>query len=184
MHQRPWESARPVSQLAILAAPVESVKSVEAVEAVESRDAATQELRSARVEIRRLRPDEWREWAGVISADGVEAIPADVTRSLAKDLLATRNVHVLIAQAGHQVIGTGTLHVHGKVGLLRAGVVLPDWRGRGVQRALIAARMSWAAELGCDHVTSQAAPESVSERNLTLAGLERLLLRDVYRFDP
>jgi|GEM_PF-335954 len=184
MHQRPWESARPVSQLAIMAAPVEPVEPVGSVGSVTRRDAAAEGSRSAGVEIRRLRPDEWREWAGVISADGVEAIPADVTRSLAKDLLATRNVHVLIARAGDQVIGTGTLHVHGKVGLLRAGVVLPDWRGRGVQRALIAARMSWAAELGCDHVTSQAAPESVSERNLTLAGLERLLLRDVYRFDP
>lgn len=178
MHQRPWESARPESQLAIMAAPVESVESVE------SREAAGEEGRSAGVEIRRLRPDEWREWAGVIAADGVEAIPPHVTRSLAKDLLATRNVHVLIARAGDQVIGTGTLHVHGRVGLLRAGVVLPDWRGRGVQRALITARMRLAAELGCDHVTSQAAPDSISERNLTLAGLERLLLRDVYRFDP
>lgn len=181
MHQRPWDSARPKSQLAIMAAPVESVESVEADL---TREAAAEELRRTGSEIRRLHPDEWREWAAVVSADGVEAIPADATRSLAPHLLATRNVHVLVAQAGDQVIGSGTLHVHGKVGLLRAGVVLPDWRGRGVQRALIAARMRLAAELGCDHVTSQAAPDSISERNLSRAGLERLLIRDVYRFDP
>ncbi|MDQ3553623.1 MAG: GNAT family N-acetyltransferase [Chloroflexota bacterium] len=178
MHQRPWQSARPESQLAIMAAPLESSESIE------TREAAAEDLRPTGVEIRRLHPDEWRAWAGVVSADGVAAIPADTTRSLAPHLLATRNVHVLVAQAGDQVIGTGTLHLHGKVGLLRAGVVLPDWRGRGVQRALIAARMRLAAELGCDHVTSQAPPDSISERNLTRAGMERLLIRDVYRFDP
>ncbi len=78
----------------------------------------------------------------------------------------------------------GTLHVHGKVGLLRSGVVLPEWRGRGIQRALIAARARLAAQVGCDTVTSQAAPDTVSARNLQRMGLATVAIRDVYRLDP
>jgi len=172
MHQRPWEGAEAEYRLAIMAAPADSVAPQDA--------AAGMPL--AGIEIRRLRPDEWQHWAAVVSADGVEAIPGAVAR--APHLLATRNVHVLAARAGDQVVAVGMLHIHGKVGLLRGGVVLPEWRGRGIQRALIAARAGLARELGCDTISSHAAPGSVSERNLLRMGLEQLTIRDVYRFDP
>lgn len=175
MHQPPWPDAEPDYRLAIMAAPVESI--------VAEGTGATLD-QSAGQEIVPLRPDEWECWADVVSADWVGAIPADITRSLAPLLLATRNVHVLAARAGDQVVAVGTLHVHGKVGLLRSGVILPEWRGRGIQRALIAARARLAAELGCDWVTSQAVPDSISQRNLSRSGMESLLVRDVYRFDP
>ncbi len=172
MHERPWEGAEAEYRQAIMAAPADSVGQQDA--------AAGMPL--AGIEIRRLRPDEWQHWAAVVSADVVEAIPGAVARG--PHLLATRNVHVLAAWSGEQVIGVGTLHIHGKVGLLRGGVVLPGWRGLGIQRALIAARAGLARELGCDTISSQAAPESVSERNLLRMGLEQLTIRDVYRFDP
>jgi len=56
-------------------------------------------------------------------------------------------------------------------------------RRRGLQRALIAARARLAGELGCDLLTSQAPPDSTSERNLVrmgfgrIAGAQRLPLR-------
>lgn len=171
MHERPWEGAEAEYRLAIMAAPADSVG---------PQDPAADPL--AGIEIRRLRPDEWQHWAAVVSAEGVHAIPGAVAR--APHLLATRNVNVVAARAGDRVVAVGMLHIHGKVGLLRGGVVLPEWRGRGIQRALIAARARLAQELGCDTVSSQAAPESVSERNLLRMGLEQLTIRDVYRFDP
>lgn len=176
MHEPPWPGARPDFQLAILSAPVESRASDTGSRGDGSLPAG--------LAIGALRPDEWPAWSAVVSADGAGRIPADVTGSLAAHLLATRDVHVLAARAEDRVVGVGTLHVHGKVGLLRCGVVLAEWRGRGIQRALIAARIRLAAELGCDQVTSQARPDSVSERDLGRLGLRRLVVRDVYRFDP
>ncbi len=171
MHERPWEGAEAEYRLAIMAAPADSVG---------PQDPAADPL--AGIEIRRLRPDEWQHWAAVVSADGVQAIPGAVAR--APHLLATRNVNVLAAQAGDRVVAVGMLHIYGKVGLLRGGVVLPEWRGRGIQRALIAARARLAQELGCDTVSSQAAPDTVSARNLARMGLATVAVRDVYRFDP
>jgi MOSC domain-containing protein YiiM/GNAT superfamily N-acetyltransferase len=134
--------------------------------------------------IRRLPAEEWRTWAGVMVAtmttggDG----PVGVTDP-APHLLATRGVHVLVAEEGGVAVGAGTLHTHKRVGLLRAGMVVPSARGRGVQRALICARARLAEELGCDLVTSQAEPGSASERNLQRMGFERVWVRPVYRFD-
>lgn len=135
--------------------------------------------------IRRLGSEEWRTWAGVIVATmrSEDEVPFGLTDP-APHLLATRGVHVVVAEEGGVAVGTGTLHIHKRVGLLRAGMVVPSARGRGVQRALIAARARLAEELGCDLVTSQAAPGSASERNLQRMGFERLWVRPVYRFDP
>jgi N-acetylglutamate synthase-like GNAT family acetyltransferase len=92
-------------------------------------------------------------------------------------------VHALVAhdEAG-RALAVGSLHLHGRVGLLRAGVVRPQERGRGLQRALIAARAALARELGCDMLTAFAAPDGLSERNLLQVGFERLAIRDVYEY--
>jgi MOSC domain-containing protein YiiM/N-acetylglutamate synthase-like GNAT family acetyltransferase len=90
----------------------------------------------------------------------------------------------LIAEDGGRAIATASLQVHHHVGFLRGMHVVPDARGRGLQRALIATRARLAVELGCDLVASTAEPDSISETNLAAMGLERVGIRDVYRFDP
>lgn len=177
MHQRPWRDAAPDFMLGLMAASVATLADRET-------PGGGPAEAPAGMEVAPLRPDEWEDWVGVVSADGGYAVPVDVIRTLAPHLLATRNVHVVAAQVEGRVVGTGTLDVHGKVGLLRAGVVLPDWRGKGIQSALIASRVRLATDLGCDTVTSLATPGSTSERNLARLGLERIAVRDVYRFDP
>jgi hypothetical protein len=49
---------------------------------------------------------------------------------------------------------------------------------------MIWARALLAREAGCDMVSAQAAPGTVSARNLMSLGLEQLVTRDVYRFPP
>jgi GNAT superfamily N-acetyltransferase len=56
------------------------------------------------------------------------------------------------------------------VALLSADGVVPLYRGRGLQLALIHARMAWAAEHGADVVTSSTEPATASQRNYEKAG--------------
>ncbi len=137
------------------------------------------------VTIRALRPDEWAEWADIcVRALALDAVGARPWLDPAEHLLASRGVHVVIAEEGGVAVGVGSLHVHKRAALLRSGMVVPQARDRGVQRALIAARARLAAQLGCDVITSQAPLDGFSERNLAAMGFARVWERPGYRFDP
>ncbi|WP_437296710.1 N-acetyltransferase [Sorangium sp. So ce426] len=69
------------------------------------------------------------------------------------------------------VAGVGAVYVHERVALLFAGGTLAAHRGRGVQRALIDARLPYARDAGCDLAYSVAEAGSTSQRNLERAGL-------------
>ncbi|HEY4948996.1 MAG TPA: GNAT family N-acetyltransferase [Candidatus Acidoferrales bacterium] len=58
---------------------------------------------------------------------------------------------------------------HGVCGLFGAST-LPAFRRRGVQSALLATRLAWAREKGCDLAVSIAQPGSVSHRNIERSG--------------
>jgi ribosomal protein S18 acetylase RimI-like enzyme len=77
------------------------------------------------------------------------------------------------------------LFTHRKVGVLTSASVVPDARGRGIQRGLIAARSQRAIELGCDLLVIEAAADNVASiRNAERLGFAELSRRSVYRFDP
>jgi GNAT superfamily N-acetyltransferase len=75
------------------------------------------------------------------------------------------------------------LHTHHRVGWLRAGTVLPEYRGRGIQGALITARVRRARELGCELVGASANQGGSSARNVRRAGMEEVAVRHRYRID-
>jgi GNAT superfamily N-acetyltransferase len=54
-----------------------------------------------------------------------------------------------LAYDGGQPVATGALYLHGKVGWLGFGSTVPDYRKRGIHRAMMAKRMVDAADLGC-----------------------------------
>lgn len=181
MESIPWPAAEPDFEMAILSADVtegddDALARESDGEAIIDGDGA--------VTGRRLDPTEWKTWVEVMEAVATETDPHPVPTDPAPHLMAARDVHVVVAEEEGTPIGAGTLHVHKHVGLLRAGMVVPRARGRGIQRALIDARITLARELGCTLICSQAVPDTVSERNLRRSGLERLWVRPVYRFDP
>jgi GNAT superfamily N-acetyltransferase len=75
--------------------------------------------------------------------------------------------------------GGGAMHVLDGVAHLFAGSTLPAYRGRGVQTALIRARLAYARELGCDLVFSEAEPGSGSQRNLEREGFVSVYTQSV-----
>jgi MOSC domain-containing protein YiiM/GNAT superfamily N-acetyltransferase len=100
------------------------------------------------------------------------------------NLAAAAGLTGFVALEGGRVVGTGTLVTRKRVGSLVMGYVAPEARGRGIQRALIAARAAAALANDCDLVASEAVADSVSERNLQQLGFQRLRVASVWRFDP
>lgn len=67
--------------------------------------------------------------------------------------------------------GMATLYVADGVGCLESACTLPQFRGRGVQTALIRQRLADAAGAGCDLVVSQTGSGTVSQHNMERCGL-------------
>lgn len=105
-------------------------------------------------------------------------------RSLLAHLLDERDVHPFLASHDDAPIGVGLLFVRRKAGWLGGAFVVPGGRGRGAQRALIAARIELARELGCEVIGSSAERGSISARNLVAAGLPRIDDHPFYRYEP
>jgi MOSC domain-containing protein YiiM/GNAT superfamily N-acetyltransferase len=119
------------------------------------------------------------ENAGGVTVPGLNPWP-DVYRRMA----ATRRRRLFIAEINGEPVGNGSLHISAKTGWLRGALVSPQARGRGIQRALIAARIRAALEAGCDLVGASAEPGEVSARNLERMGLRKLGSRSSYHYMP
>jgi MOSC domain-containing protein YiiM/GNAT superfamily N-acetyltransferase len=170
----PWPRAVPERRLTVVAAALESV----------DRSAMVEGIR-----VRRLARAEAATWADVlVAASALEGDVADAWRDLAVPVAAGAHTSLFVAETagpnGGRAVGAASLHTHRRIGYLRATAVLPEERGRGIQRALIAARAAAAAELGCDLVAASAIAASPSERNLLRSGLRRLTEYGQYRLDP
>jgi N-acetylglutamate synthase-like GNAT family acetyltransferase len=100
------------------------------------------------------------------------------------ELARTRSRTIFIAEIDGVVVGSASLHVSGKTAWMRGAVVAQRARGRGIQRAFIAARARAAEEFGCNLVGASAEPELVSARNLEQSGMRRLGMRSNYIYDP
>jgi len=75
-----------------------------------------------------------------------------------------------IAWHGTDPVAGGTMGLAGDVAALSGAAVLPAFRGRGLQRALIEARLAAAREGGARLAVSATVPASASAENLVRAG--------------
>jgi MOSC domain-containing protein YiiM/GNAT superfamily N-acetyltransferase len=137
------------------------------------------------VTVRELRRDEVGPWGSIIAAAAglPEPVPA-AWRALEAPLAEAAHHHRFVAELDGRSVGAASLHVHRRTGWLRAATVLPEARGRGIQRALVAARLQHAARLGCDLAGSLAESGSVSAANLERLEFEALAVRRRYRVEP
>lgn len=86
-------------------------------------------------------------------------------------LIAAREQSVcFLAELDGQAGAAGVLFVHEDVALFGGAATVPEMRRRGLQAALLRARMSYAAEHGCDLAMMVAEAGSQSQRNAERAG--------------
>ena len=85
--------------------------------------------------------------------------------------------------AGGDICATSSLRVWNGVGLLFGDSTRRDWRGLGLQSAMISARLQHAAALGCDLAVAEVAERSGSARNYERAGFRPLYRRITLALD-
>jgi ribosomal protein S18 acetylase RimI-like enzyme len=93
------------------------------------------------------------------------------------------NWHLYMTFDGDLPAGTGALYIHGGTGYLDFAATHPDFRRRGAQSAVLAARLNHAFNAGCTSVvtmTGEAVPgeEQHSYRNIERSGFVAAYLRE------
>jgi MOSC domain-containing protein YiiM/ribosomal protein S18 acetylase RimI-like enzyme len=131
--------------------------------------------------VRELRRDDVGPWASVVVESS--EMSAEVGRAwvvLEENLARAAHHHRFVAEIDGRPVAAGSVHTHHGVGWLRAGSVLPEFRGRGLQRALIAARADHARRAGCDLVGASTVEDGASARNVERLGFRRVGTRRSY----
>ena len=101
------------------------------------------------------------------------------------DKLATHpHRTVLLAEMDGEPVAAASVHFSGRTGWLRAASVIPSARGRGIQRALISARVQLAMERGCDLIGAWAEPDGPSAHNIGRMGMRGIGTRNHYLYVP
>ncbi|WP_053219301.1 GNAT family N-acetyltransferase [Virgibacillus senegalensis] len=77
-----------------------------------------------------------------------------------------------LATIGGVPAGIGVVYIKGAVAVLAAAATLPEFRGKGVHRALIDKRAEAAKSRNCRFLVGQAAYGSASMRNMERAGMK------------
>ena len=99
--------------------------------------------------------------------------PAELTTHRAALAESPRRVHLFLARAGGELVGTAGLVLRGAYGYLTAAQVLGEARGRGAYRALVASRLSFLAARGIEYAVTHAR-EATSAPILEHLGFETL----------
>jgi ribosomal protein S18 acetylase RimI-like enzyme len=128
--------------------------------------------------------DDTRRWADLfIEAFEVDGAAADAWRRFNPLLVRVRGYHQLIASLDGRDVAVAASYTRRRVVWLGGGAVLPEARGRGIQRALIVERIRRGVEAGAHRAFATADIGSVSGANLEALGLRHIWTRGSYRFD-
>jgi MOSC domain-containing protein YiiM/GNAT superfamily N-acetyltransferase len=137
------------------------------------------------LEIRSIDSDEARLWAArLIDWSPIDELNARAWMDLATHLAAAPGMTLLVASVDGVPAAVSGLFTRIRVGVLRHTAVAPEFRGRGIQRALVSHRARRAVDHGALFLVASASEGSVSDGNLQQMGLEPIWRREKYRFDP
>jgi GNAT superfamily N-acetyltransferase len=141
-----------------------------------------------RVQVRLSGEDEFDAWLDVVAegfahpdAQGVpshEDFPRDVIEHAERDFAAAGVVRYLALHDGTPA-GGASLRIAEGVAQLAGSATAPAHRRRGIQSALLAARLRDAAAAGCDIAVVTTQPGSKSQQNVQRRGFHLLYTRAI-----
>ncbi len=111
----------------------------------------------------------WVRLVGRAFADGGE--PDKLARR-SHELSAAAAHGLFVADVGGVPAGAGAVAVFNGIAFLYAGAVLPEYRKRGVHRALLHARAAFGASRGASRTTIKTEVGSPAEHSIVRAGFE------------
>ncbi|MHC3467436.1 GNAT family N-acetyltransferase [Streptomyces sp. 7R007] len=142
----------------------------------------------AGIEVRVARDDEFDAWLDVV-AEGfahpdAHGVPSheDFSRQALLDAerdFAAAGVVPYLARCDGAVAGGGSLRTTAGIAQLTGAATAPAYRRRGVQTALLSARLADAAAAGCDIAVVTTQPGSRSQHNVQRRGFDLLYARAV-----
>ncbi|WNG82820.1 GNAT family N-acetyltransferase [Mycobacterium sp. ITM-2016-00316] len=141
------------------------------------------------IEVRPASEHELDAWVDVVvegfahpDGEGVpspEEFPRDVIDRAERDF-AEAGVTPYVAVVDGHIAGGGSMRVTDGVAQLTGAATAPDHRRRGVQAALLTARLRDAVDAGADIAVVTTAPGSLSQRNVQRRGFHLLYTRAVF----
>jgi len=112
--------------------------------------------------------DELDVWTLTVAQGFAEHLPViHEVLEVMKMFAMSPSAECYLARIDGNIAGGATLAIRDGVGGLFGASTLPAFRNQGVQTALLHARLSRAAEAGCDLAVSLAQPGGASQRNIT-----------------
>lgn len=115
---------------------------------------------------------------GVVSAPG-EFFPREALEQAYADTAAAGGFSRYLARIGGVAVGGATMRIDGAVAQLCGAATLLPFRRRGVQTALLRARLRDAAHAGCDIAVVTTQPGSRSQQNVQRRGFALLYSRAI-----
>ena len=121
-----------------------------------------------------------------VSAEGWSENPEfrEFLMDLGEVMTAAEGSVSFLAERNGRAIAAGSLRCEGGVAMFAGSCTIPDARNLGAQRALLQARMRYAAEAGCDLAMMCAAPGSASQRNAERQGFRIAYTRTKWCLNP
>ncbi len=107
-----------------------------------------------------------------------EDFPRDVITAAERDLVAAGSARYVARRDGVVAGGAG-LRITGAIAQLTGAATAPAHRRRGVQTALLEARLADAARAGCEIAVVTTQPGSKSQQNVQRRGFDLLYARAV-----
>ncbi|OCB53403.1 GNAT family acetyltransferase [Mycobacterium vulneris] len=134
------------------------------------------------------RADDLTAWVNVVvegfaHPDGAgpvshEQFPADIIERAERDM-EKAGATAYVALCDGVVAGGGMMRLAGGIAQLAGAATAPAYRRRGVQAALLAARLAAAADAGCEIAVVTTAPGSKSQHNVQRRGFQLLYTRAI-----
>ncbi len=142
---------------------------------------------SVGVEIRKAGPDEAELWCTLLCMGFADEVGGDAAMTLipAGRALFGAAMAGFLAYVDGQAAGGGVVWIHEGVAGVQGASVLPAFRRRGAQSALLQARIDFARQHGCDLAYTITGPGTGSQRNVERAGFRTVYTRTkLYKPQP
>ena len=111
-------------------------------------------------------------WASTVAEGWKDELPeiVSILKDLGRMMAHARGAHPFLAELDGRPIAAGGLFIYDGVAILAGASTILSERNQGAQRALLEARLRFAADHGCDLAMMGAAPGSASQRNAERQG--------------
>jgi GNAT superfamily N-acetyltransferase len=146
------------------------------------------------IEVRLSGDDELGTWVDVVVEAGLhpdtqgvpshEEFPREALAAAERDLVTATGVMRYAAWRDGVIAGGASLHMAEGIAQFTGAATAPAHRRRGVQTALLSARLADAAAAGCDIAVVTTQPGSKSQQNVQRQGFDLLYTRAVLVKQP